>query len=315
MDVLTYWVINNLYIYLCKNFLNMLQSVTSFSGVISVGAVCSGYSFLFQCLQWASYLYGWVFFKCRNRESSCKYLLYENDSYLEICEQNYPQLLGKTKKKVPANIYSMKRTAIWKYLNRTLPSCWTKPKTEGSTTIHTEMVGFFGASAASDHCRLLTRNGSVHHELIRRHHGRPRSAIRCCSSTARGRTRDYYCQVLGIAIHSTPQQIKEAYRKLQKQHHPDIAGYKVHHPFLSSSSLPSALLPFIVWVLPKKRTAAGFILTASNIKSVRFSEAKKQNVLGSECAGPRLHAAAERGVQGSDAGCFQFQARRWKGQE
>lgn len=90
------------------------------------------------------------------------------------------------------------------------------------------MVGFFGASAASDHCRLLTTNGSVHHELIRRHHGRPRSAIRCCSSTARGRTRDYYYQVLGIAIQSTPQQIKEAYRKLQKQHHPDIAGYKGH---------------------------------------------------------------------------------------
>lgn len=142
------------------------------------------------------------------------------------------------------------------------------------------MVGFFGASAASDHCRLLTRNGSVHHELIRRHHGRQ---IRCCSSTARGRTRDYYYQVLGIAIQSTPQQIKEAYRKLQKQHHPDIAGYKVH-PFPSSSCLPfallffrsSLLLPFIVRVcVPRKTAAAGFIWAASNIKSVRFSEAKK----------------------------------------
>jgi hypothetical protein len=94
----------------------LLRSYIGWSSVL-------GYSFLFQCLQWASYLYVCVFFKCRNRESSCKYLLYEKDSYLEICEQNYPQLLGKTKKKVPANIYSMKRTAIWKYLNRTLPSC------------------------------------------------------------------------------------------------------------------------------------------------------------------------------------------------
>jgi hypothetical protein len=128
----------------------------------------------------------------------------------------------------------MKRTAIWKYLNRTIPSCWEKSKTEGITTVHTEMVGFFGTSAASYHCHLLPRNGSVHHELIRPHHDRPRSVIRCCS-TARGRTRDYYYQVLGITVHSTPQEIKDAYRKLQKQHHPDIAGYKVH-PFPSSSS-------------------------------------------------------------------------------
>jgi hypothetical protein len=123
MDVLTYWVINNLYIYLCKNFLNMLQSVTSFSGVISVGAVCSGTASYFNVSSGRLTSMFVFFFKCRNRESSCKYLLYEKDSYLEICEQNYPQLLGKTKKKVPANIYSMKRTAIWKYLNRTLPSC------------------------------------------------------------------------------------------------------------------------------------------------------------------------------------------------
>lgn len=145
------------------------------------------------------------------------------------------------------------------------------------------MVGFFGASAASDHCRLLTRNGSVHHELIRRHHGRPRSAIRCCSSTARGRTRDYYYQVLGIAIHSTPQQIKEAYRKLQKQHHPDIAGYKVHPclPFALLFFRSTLLLPFIVRVcVPRKTAAAGFIWAASNIKSVRFSEAKKTEGFG-----------------------------------
>ncbi|XP_004965401.1 chaperone protein dnaJ C76, chloroplastic isoform X1 [Setaria italica] len=89
------------------------------------------------------------------------------------------------------------------------------------------MVGFFGTSAAYVHCHLQLRNGSVHSELIRPNHYRPRSVIRCCS-TARGRTRDYYYQVLGVTVHSTPQEIKEAYRKLQKQHHPDIAGYKSH---------------------------------------------------------------------------------------
>ncbi|OEL22166.1 hypothetical protein BAE44_0016815 [Dichanthelium oligosanthes] len=88
------------------------------------------------------------------------------------------------------------------------------------------MLRFFGTSAASDHCHLQRRNGSVHHELIRPNHYRPRNVIRCCS-TARGRNKDYY-QVLGVTVHSTHQEIKEAYRKLQKQHHPDIAGYKGH---------------------------------------------------------------------------------------
>ncbi|CAL5038504.1 unnamed protein product [Urochloa decumbens] len=89
------------------------------------------------------------------------------------------------------------------------------------------MEGFLGTSAAYVQCHLQLRNGSVHNELIRPNHYRPRSVIRCCSTT-RGRTRDYYYQVLGVTVRSTPQEIKEAYRKLQKQHHPDIAGYKGH---------------------------------------------------------------------------------------
>ncbi|RLM54346.1 hypothetical protein C2845_PM10G12200 [Panicum miliaceum] len=89
------------------------------------------------------------------------------------------------------------------------------------------MLGFFGTSADSDLCHLQLGNGSVHHELIRPNNYRQRSVIRCCS-TARGRTKDYYYQVLGVTVYSTPQEIKEAYRKLQKQHHPDIAGYKGH---------------------------------------------------------------------------------------
>jgi len=89
------------------------------------------------------------------------------------------------------------------------------------------MLRFFGISAASDLCHLQLGNGSVHHELVRPNNYRQRSVIRCCS-TARGRTKDYYYQVLGVTVYSTPQEIKEAYRKLQKQHHPDIAGYKGH---------------------------------------------------------------------------------------
>lgn len=180
--------------------------------------------------------------------------------------------------KVPANIYYMKRTAIWRYLQQiseqNYPQLLGKTK-EGITTvhIHTDMVGFFGTSAASDHCHLLPRNGSIHHELRRPQNDKPRSVIRCCSKS-RGRTRDYYYQVLGITVHSTSQEIKDAYRKLQKQHHPDIAGYKVH-PF------PSLILPFALlffrsslflpdFACAKKRTAASFILTASNINCVLF---------------------------------------------
>lgn len=37
---------------------------------------------------------------------------------------------------------------------------------------------------------------------------------------------DYY-QVLGVPVGATPQDIRKAYRKLQKKYHPDIAGEKV----------------------------------------------------------------------------------------
>jgi hypothetical protein len=88
------------------------------------------------------------------------------------------------------------------------------------------MAGFFSTLAATDRYYLQLRSGSAHHELTGPNKYRRRSMIRCCS-TAKGKARGNYHQVLGVAIHSTPQEIKEAYRKLQKQHHPDIAGEKV----------------------------------------------------------------------------------------
>jgi molecular chaperone DnaJ len=35
--------------------------------------------------------------------------------------------------------------------------------------------------------------------------------------------KDYY-NILGIQTTATPEQIKEAYRNMVKQHHPDVAG-------------------------------------------------------------------------------------------
>ncbi|KAM0827907.1 hypothetical protein ACQ4PT_067883 [Festuca glaucescens] len=89
------------------------------------------------------------------------------------------------------------------------------------------MAGFFSTLAATDRYYPQLRSGSAQHELIRPSKYRRRSMIRCCS-TAKGKSRGDYYQVLGVAIHSKPQEIKEAYRKLQKQHHPDIAGDKGH---------------------------------------------------------------------------------------
>lgn len=159
-------------------------------------------------------------------ESFCKYLLHENDSNLELSAAN-----------------------IW----TGLPSCEEDERqlqNNRSNHHNTKMIGFYSTSAASVHCHWQLRNGSVHHELIRPNHYRPRNVINCCS-TAGCRTRDYYYQVLGVTVHSTPQEIKEAYRKLQKQHHPDITGYKVHQfPsasfYLLFSSFPFFYLQFKV---------------------------------------------------------------------
>lgn len=55
------------------------------------------------------------------------------------------------------------------------------------------------------------------------------TVIRCCNRRAREKPRaqkNYY-ELLGVSVDSNAQEIKEAYRKLQKKYHPDIVGQQV----------------------------------------------------------------------------------------
>ncbi|XP_024182123.1 chaperone protein dnaJ C76, chloroplastic isoform X2 [Rosa chinensis] len=57
------------------------------------------------------------------------------------------------------------------------------------------------------------------------------SGIRCCNKESGERAntigKNYY-ELLGVAVDSNPQIIKQAYRNLQKKYHPDIAGQEGH---------------------------------------------------------------------------------------
>ncbi|KAK7258819.1 hypothetical protein RIF29_24406 [Crotalaria pallida] len=56
------------------------------------------------------------------------------------------------------------------------------------------------------------------------------TVVRCCnrSSWEKPRAQNNYYELLGVSLDSNAQEIKEAYRKLQKKYHPDIVGQKGH---------------------------------------------------------------------------------------
>ncbi|KAL5723902.1 hypothetical protein ACHQM5_007239 [Ranunculus cassubicifolius] len=47
-------------------------------------------------------------------------------------------------------------------------------------------------------------------------------------STPEGVKTENYYELLGVSVDSNPKEIRDAYRKLQKKHHPDVAGQKGH---------------------------------------------------------------------------------------
>ncbi|KAM7512479.1 hypothetical protein LguiB_011354 [Lonicera macranthoides] len=82
-------------------------------------------------------------------------------------------------------------------------------------------------------CRFTVPNHPKPHHLNKPILSRLRqksSGIRCSVRNSEGRERgkkNYY-ELLGVSVDSNHKEIKEAYRKLQKKYHPDIAGQKGH---------------------------------------------------------------------------------------
>ncbi|KAJ3692533.1 hypothetical protein LUZ60_012883 [Juncus effusus] len=66
--------------------------------------------------------------------------------------------------------------------------------------------------------------------------------IKCCSSKRNNGGPINYYQVLGVSTDSSRKEIKEAYRRLQKQHHPDIAGDNGHEYTLLLNEAYKALV-------------------------------------------------------------------------
>ncbi|KAK6926519.1 hypothetical protein RJ641_008238 [Dillenia turbinata] len=69
------------------------------------------------------------------------------------------------------------------------------------------------------------------------------TVIRCCSRGMQKRAmRENYYELLGVSVDSNSQQIKEAYRKLQKKFHPDIAGQGGHEQTLKLNEAYQVLM-------------------------------------------------------------------------
>ncbi|XVF14066.1 hypothetical protein REPUB_Repub09cG0024700 [Reevesia pubescens] len=60
--------------------------------------------------------------------------------------------------------------------------------------------------------------------------GKKWTEIRCCNQKVgeKARSKKNYYELLGVSADSNLQEIKEAYRRLQKKYHPDIAGQEGH---------------------------------------------------------------------------------------
>ncbi|XP_011047333.1 PREDICTED: uncharacterized protein LOC105141715 isoform X1 [Populus euphratica] len=70
------------------------------------------------------------------------------------------------------------------------------------------------------------------------------SLVRCCDRRREGsaRIKKNYYELLGVSVDSSNQKIKEAYRKLQKKYHPDIAGQKGHEDALMLNEAYNVLM-------------------------------------------------------------------------
>ncbi|KAM0944186.1 putative DnaJ domain, 4Fe-4S ferredoxin-type, iron-sulfur binding domain-containing protein [Dioscorea sansibarensis] len=85
------------------------------------------------------------------------------------------------------------------------------------------------------HPLMITRVPQIHHQLRLTSKTETiqtsRGSIRCKGMREqKAGPMDYY-ELLGVSVDSTAQEIKEAYRKLLKKHHPDIAGQRVGHNY------------------------------------------------------------------------------------